>query len=218
MRGSLIFCAIFLVSVSLHGQVIARLYYDSQWRLTKKDSAVYFRVSVFDTSNYVFAGEVQDFTMNSKLVMTGKYVGRNKDGHFTFYHVNGRVESSGLFVKNNRFGNWKYFYADGKPKQEIEFGPGSYKILFYNDSLGNSLMRDGTGFWREEYEEATVKQKIVNEGNFKDHEKDGDWICKLDNGVIITTEKFKKGRFIKGTLFDTSGNKVRDYNLPLGNT
>jgi TonB family protein len=204
---------------STQAQIVGRFYYNDQWFLTKKDSLVYFRISLFDTTNYVFAGAVKDYTKDGKLKMTGVYKGGLKDGEFNFYYTNGKVESVGNFLSNARVGTWKYFYSNGNSKQEIEFlSGGAIKIIYYNDSSGQVLLKDGNGFWREEYEEPGVSQFVVNEGNLKNYKKDGEWVCHLEDGLILFREKYRNGKFDKGTNFDKSGKKVNDYNQPAQNT
>lgn len=204
-----------LVAFSVQGQVTGRFYYNRFWQLTKKDSAVYFRVGGFDTTSHKFAGEVRDFTHAGKLTMTGTYRGGEKNGEFIFYYTNGNVESRGHFFENYRLGTWKYFYPNGFPRQEVEFvNDNIFRILFFNDSTGKSRMRDGTGFWREVHVQAD-HTKITNEGQFKNYLKEGDWKRINQEGQIMFTEKFKNGEFMKGSNFDGKGKKVNDYTEPM---
>ncbi|MEJ0055187.1 MAG: TonB family protein [Bacteroidota bacterium] len=150
--------------------------------------------------------------------MKGVYKSGLKNGEFIFYHPNGKVESVGDFVSNERAGIWKYFYANGNPKQEIEFSNGAKKILYYNDSLGQQLLKDGNGFWKEEYEEPWVSQLVINEGHLKNYEKDGQWICRFQNGTILFKETYSKGKFEIGTNYNRAGEKLDKYYFPAQNT
>src|SRR4051812_43473556 len=103
-----------IITTISYSQIVARLYYNKRWQLTKKDSAVYFRVSIFDTTNRVFAGEVKDFTKDGKLVMKGSYKRGKKNGEFIFYFENGKTKSNGLYDQDLRSGRFKYYYPNGK--------------------------------------------------------------------------------------------------------
>lgn len=215
MKRALVFLLPIFLAFTLRGQVTVRFNYNRDWQLTKKDSAVYFRVGGFDTTSYTFTGEVRDFTHAGKLTMTGTYKGGEKNGEFIFYYANGNVESRGHFFENYRLGTWKYFYPNSFPRQEVEFvNDNIFRILYFNDSTGKSRMRDGTGFWREEHEQAN-HMKITNEGQFKNYLKEGEWKCIKHDGQILFTEKFKNGEFIKGTIFDEKSKKLNGFTEPV---
>ena len=205
------------ITLSTHAQIVGRFYYNQKWQLTKTDSAFYFRISVFDTTNRVFAGEVKDFTKDGKLVMRGSYKAGKKNGELTFYFRSGGVESTGNFVDDKRTGIWKYFYTNGKARSEVEFNYPSFRIIYYNDSTGKSLLQNGNGKWIEEYEEENFSQPVINEGYFNNWEKDGEWTCHLKDGTLLYKEKYNKGRFNWGTSSRVIGKTKLNYGLPMGN-
>lgn len=192
---------LFLVPCFLStAQVSEKLYYNKLWRLTKKDSSVFYRICTIDTAEQVFSAEVKDYTKDDKLIMTGMYRSGEKNGQFITYYRNGQKESEGTFEDNVRTGVWRYYYANGTPRQEVQFGSYESRILFYNDSSGTKLMVDGTGSWKEEYVETFTAAKIVTKGNFKNHLKDGAWSSSLANGTPWVTAMFKDGKFLTGEM------------------
>ena len=210
---------LFLISITLstHAQILGRFYYNQKWQLTKSTSAVYFRVSVFDTTNRVFAGEVKDFTKDGKLVMRGSYQAGKKNGALTFYFRSGGVESTGNFVDGKRQGTWKYFYANGTVRSEVEFNDPSFRIIYFNDSTDKPLLENGNGKWIEEYEEENFSQPVINEGYVKDGKKDGEWTCHLKDGTLLYKEKYNNGKFNWGTSSRVIGKTKQNYGLPMGN-
>lgn len=198
-------CLLLLSGANSVGQVLGRLYYNHDWVLTTRDSSVYFRTGLLDTVHMCFAGEVRDYTKNGKLIMKGVYKGCKKEGKFTFYHANGRVASTGVFTNNIRTGNWEYFYPNGRTMQEVAFEGRPVKVIYFNDSLGASLMTEGNGRWFEEYEEAGYRGIIVNEGKFKNYKRDGEWSCHLKGGRVLFVQQFKEGEFLQGTVSQGSG-------------
>ncbi len=209
----------FLLSItfSTHAQIVGRFYYNKKWQLTKRDSAAYFRICVFDTTKRVFAGEIKDFTKDGKLVMRGSYKAGKKNGELTFYFKNGNIESTGSFVDNKRLGTWKYFYANGAIRSEVEFNDPSFRIIYFKDSTLKPLLENGNGKWIEEYEEENFSQPVINEGYFNDGKKDGEWTCHLRDGTLLYKEKYNKGRFNWGTSSRVIGKTKLNYGLPMGN-
>lgn len=104
----------FTISVKAQSLKSKTLYYGKDWLLVSKNNATYYRTCTLDTANRKFVGEIRDYTIDGKLLMTGSYThgekgGILKSGIYTFYYPNGQIESQGNFVGNFRDGVWKYF-------------------------------------------------------------------------------------------------------------
>ena len=219
MRQLLAFLLFVVLSNSGHSQIVARLYYNNQWRLTTRESSTYFRVAIIDTTQIIFLGEVKDYDKDGKIAMQGSYKNGKKEGLFTFYYPNGQIESEGSFVSNYRWDVWKYYYSDGKIKQELSFHAfGSGEVVSYNFPDGTPSVIKGTGFWHEEYYDPGPDQIVINEGNLKENIKDGIWMCKLPNGQNIFEQHFKKGRFIRRIDFDGNGKRMTEVHEEIMNT
>jgi TonB family protein len=210
-RVFFVFLLVFLLSHLLRAQSSYRFYYNKNWVLTRQDSAFYLRICDFDTLLSAFDGTVKDFTNSGKLVMEGKYVHGVKNGAFAFYYPNGQIESTGVFSNNNRDGVWKYFYENGVAKQEIRFADNYPRVLFYNDSSGTKLLENGNGKWKIEYEQFLFPHKIIVEGQFKDGERTGVWVCRLSNGEYFYKERYNKGQFKSGYFTRPNGSIKQEY-------
>lgn len=188
------------------GQAVGRFYYNKYWELTRRETANYFRVCVLDTVNLQFAGVVRDFTKDGKLVMTGNYVRGMKNGEFVFQYLNGKIEMQGQFVDNQRTGRWKYFHPNGRLKQEVQFvNEGNFTIESFYDSVGNQLVKSGTGPWREEYRVYKYSKSIITRGKLKNYLFDGDWTSISSDGTLLLEERYRNGKFVKGEAHDTTG-------------
>lgn len=218
MRRHLLTFLFVFCGLSSIGQVVGRFYYSKYWQLAKKDSVVFFRICVFDTTNFVFAGEVKDYTKEGKLIMKGTYLGGKKNGDFQFLYNNGNIKAQGKYIDDQRIGIWKYFYLNGILSQEVEFtNDNTFKVLFHNDSTGLPRLKDGNGLWIDEYWIFSFPRKIIVKGHFKSYQKDGEWTSGLEDGTILVTEKYRNGKFIKGSSFDLTGAKLGENQEPTNN-
>ncbi len=200
------------------GQVVGRFHYNKYWELTKKGTTVYFRVCVMDTTNLRFAGEVRDFTRDGKLLMTGRYQNGKKNGEFVFRYPNGKVSMQGLFLDDQRVDTWKYFHPNGVLMQEVKFvGEQIFMIESYYDSAGQQLVKEGTGPWREEYYVYKYSKKIITTGELKEYQRHGDWTSSSEDGKVLLEEKYRNGKFLRGTAFDTTGQSLGLTYAPIAN-
>jgi TonB family protein len=208
----------FILAFESSAQISVRFYYTKYWELTTQDSAYFFRVSGFDTIHSVFEGTVEDSNKDDKPVMKGVYKNGMKEGEFTFYFPNGQVESTGNYTNNLRTGVWQYFYENGVPKQEVEFSGIDPKVIFFSDATGTKILENGNGKWREEYEvfKPHHKDKVTNEGQYKEGKRAGVWICKF-NGAFFYKEKYVDGKFKSGYLTNDNGTKKKEYQKELEN-
>lgn len=200
-------------------QVKERFYFDRNWLLSKKDSAVFYREADFDTVHYLYLGTVKDYTLQDSMIMFGSYLGKFKQGEFSFYYPTGKLESQGIFINDQRNGTWKYFYPNGTLRAEVEFLSSGYKVISYSDSTGKVLLRNGTGKWEERYVYAEISPplRLINQGSYKNGKKDGKWICITEDGRKIYEETYRDGEFFGGYNFKTNGEKNEVINRPFKN-
>ncbi len=199
VKKHLIALALLFLANQVLAQKIVTLYYDKAWLLTKKDLAVYIRTAEIDTTNRFFQGTVKDETPAHQLLMTGKYERGERSGEFVTYFPNGKIQSIGTYEKGLRVGIWKYYYRNGIQVSELVFSEGGLKqALFCNDQLGKRILTDGNGHWVELYEDQAFDQWLVNEGDLENLGKKGEWTCKLEDGTLLYTEKYRGGQFVWG--------------------
>lgn len=210
LKTLLILCSIFHLPEILNGQEKVTLYYNSNWEITKKDKATYFREAEFDLNNFKLDGSVKDYSINGTLLMKGNYNSDKKNGEFTFFYDNGNVKSKGHYEDNKRVGYWEYFYKDNKIKQKVFFPPIppylDFSVVEYYDNKGNQLIKNGTGKWINDSIQGTSLDKSSLDklvGEFKDSVKVGEWkLYRVSDNKIIHRERFRKGKFIDATVYE----------------
>jgi len=207
MKFPFFILVVFGVAQNLEAQTPKKLYYNHQWEITTKDSAVYYRICLLDTitSQYkpTFIGGVSDYLMNDQLVMKGSYNAGRKNGTFSFYHSNGQLESEGEFRNDLRAGNWKYYFPDGNPKLDVTFSDDAFFVNSMYDTSGKLIVTNGTGDWIHEYEWYNLPVRLVVRGRFENGEKDGEWQCSTSEGDVVYRETFSKNKFKKGVLIES---------------
>lgn len=191
---SFIFVLLLLANICSAQEITA--HYNKNWELVPAHKKSYTRKATFDAATHSFVGAVTDTYKKGQLQMTGQYKSKVKDGVFTFYYENGNVELTGSFNSDIRVGLWKYYYANGSPKLEIEFlSDGSSNIKFLNDSIGNPLLKDGTGKWIETVEVYNDKPYTLK-GDFVDNQMNGIWTIYSSKGKKLLEEKYNHGIFL----------------------
>lgn len=199
MKGILLILFV-LLNLDLFGQRAGIFFYDSDWNLTTRDRAVYFRTCRIDTSSTTFFGEVKDFYKNGQPQMKGYYVNNVKVDSFYFYYPNGNLESKGLYVNDLRMGIWKYYYKNAQLKQVVDFFANDFVVKEYYDSLGTPLLPNGTGKWGNTFRLHNQNSWVRVEGPYKKGLKHGKWKVyikygdggeKLDNQNVFKKDKLK---------------------------
>lgn len=210
LKGFL-FILFFLLNLDLFGQRAGIFFYDSDWNLTTRDRAVFFRTCRIDTSSTTFFGEVKDFYKNGQPQMKGYYVNNVKVDSFYFYHPNGNLESKGLYVNDLRMGIWKYYYENARLKQVVDFYADDFVINEYYDSLGSPLLPNGTGKWENTFRLPNQNSWLRVEGSYKKGLKHGKWNVymkygdggeRLDNQKVFKKDKLKS-RWYSGSFLST---------------
>jgi TonB family protein len=205
----------FLV-VALHVNLQAQvrtLHYNSVWEIVPQDQAVYYRTCRIGTGmgKTFFLSEVQDFTIDGKLIMQGQYTDAGvKDGEFTFYYRSGQIQAKGNFSEGVRTGTWKYFFKNGQLEREVIFpkpernkpSPEDFIPVSVYDSIGTAILTNGTGNWHFEYEWYGVTERYIVEGRFLGGKKEGIWTCRLSSGQLLYQETYKNNKLKEGFVSD----------------
>ena len=198
-----------LFSGSLDGQELIRLFYNSDWQISKEDKSGYYRQATFDLSQFKLDGKVFDYTLSDTLVMEGNYRNGKRDGKFTFYDGNGNVRCEGEYKDSRRVGTWKYFYANSKPKQVVIFNgenDNDFSVLSYYSQEGKQYVEDGTGTWVNDSIQTGIfdrKSFTILTGQFKDGLKHGKWTLKrIADDKLMHSEQFKEGEFVTARIYN----------------
>lgn len=139
-------------------------------------------------------------------------------GDWVFYYKSGNKKSEGRYIKNRRVYFWKYYFESGEIEQQGNFKRGrpngKWECYFENGALmreeyykkgkengeikeynrngeiiveGNYVSGIKEGTWFINYGFHTEK------GNYKDNNKDGEWVYFYKNGIL-----YFKGSFVDG--------------------
>jgi TonB family protein len=215
MPRSIVVVAVTIIALLIVGDLHSqsrRLYYNKYWELTVPDSAWYYRDCEIDTINRTFSGSFIDYYADGVKQMEGSYISGKKSGAFSSWFHNGQLESRGNFVDKIQTGIWKYYYPDGRDRQEVRFDGGGFTVISFYDSTGRQTVAGGTGHWYEYYEEYNLDGLLLNEGDFTNGKKDGDWATAF-NGIIIVKEKFNKGKFRSGVQMDGKATRTLQFEV-----
>ncbi|MDY0197823.1 MAG: TonB family protein [Tenuifilaceae bacterium] len=212
LTGLLIF------STCLKSQEKIKLFYNSDWKITKEDKATYYRESEYNLNNFKLDGKVSDYSLLGNLLMEGSYLNGKRNGAFTFYYSNGEIKNKGQYKNNRRDGKWEFYYNNGQLKQVVLFKGRDtidfkmydpFTVLEYYNREGNQLLKNGTGTWINDSIQAgmfdTESLKTLK-GQFKDSLKHGKWdLIRVDDNKLMHSEHFKKGEFIGAEIYNAKG-------------
>jgi TonB family protein len=222
-----------LFFTSIKSQEKIKLFYNSDWKITNEDKAVYYRESEYDLNDFKLDGKVYDYTLSGNLMMEGIYLNGKRNGSFTFNYDNGKIKNEGNYENNRRIGNWKYYYANGQLKQIIIFknvsNTNDLSVVEFYDREGNQLIENGTGNWINDSIQTgmfDLESLKTLKGQFKDSLKTGEWkLTRLSDNKLMHSERFKKGKFTSATVYNMQFNyygtmtseiinKIPDENFP----
>lgn len=176
------------------------LYYDKNWRLTTKEDAIYMRRAT-EVKNRKFDGPFQDTWMDGQLEEEGNYSQGLRDGEFVKYHHNGKVKSKGKFRNGSYDGIWEHYHSNGVLRMRVRMEQGFPYTQEVYDSLGEALLKKGTGKFIDEYEFQDLDQKVILKGEFKKYKRNGLWTCVLADGKKIYEETYKNDAWFGGVSF-----------------
>jgi TonB family protein len=184
--------------------------------VSSRDSADFVRVIEEPDSGSVLF-KLMEFHKNGKIRTMGSvskfYPRLSYEGQLVNYDENGTKRSVFFYEQNRVVDKGYYFYANGKINRVVDYGvpnPANetlagdaedrpLKIEYFADSLGNVLVNDGTGHYKE-----TTKlngKEWTIEGDYKAGLKDGSWTQTSTSGDQWYKEKFLNGKLLSGESF-----------------
>ena len=165
-----------------------RYYFTSFWYLTDESNASYYREGEIDTTNIFFINSFVDYRINGSKLQEGRYNEQGKkEGQFSVYYDDGKIYSQGKYQNNIPVGLWKFYYPTGQIRHVVNFSDDPFTICESYDSLGTSLIKEGTGYWEEYFLFGKVS------GYQNNHHREGVWKISLPNGVVLVQETYVDG-------------------------
>jgi TonB family protein len=190
------------------------VYFDSDWKKTKKRKASYYR-EISKTDNFY---AIKDYFMNGSIQMTGAYKDSKttiKTGPFVYYDSSRNVVLKSHFTDGKLSGKFERLYPNGNVRQ-VKFyvdnkQNGPYQEFYPNGQLraeGNYSMGKFIGEWKRFYEtgepliimnidsqgSGKFKSLHINgltqeEGEFIERNSYGIWTLKDNNGNIVQSKE-----------------------------
>ncbi len=178
---------------------------------------------------------------NGVLLMEGKYVDNLETGLWTNNWDNGKVKNQSTFKNGMLDGDWFSYYESGKPKLTGKYKENlktaewidyyengkpkdifTYKVVKKTSDVDYGIMKDRTRM--ESVKDGTTMSfsskdfRLTETGNFKNGEKDGEWIDYYPGGKTpAVIAHYKEGK-LDGSWkqFDKKGNILTEMNYKNG--
>jgi TonB family protein len=205
MKLFLFFLFSLLFSQYVSAQSQTKEYYDKKGNLTSADECYYYRLN---KSRYWDGDTVRTFYCSTNTLRSVEPVAEygGTEGICVFFHENAAICSKGRFEKSQPVEYFESWYPDGK-KQSIEyFDPeplGKSVIINYWDSLGNQIIKDGTGFC-ECVSRIYAGNTLLEKGKLREGIRDSIWTG-FREGRLYFEEKYLNGELKKGVSYDENG-------------
>lgn len=194
-------------------------YHDHKDDLIKdKEMAAYSRIIKINPSNpaqYILAEHYANGNMR-RVGITTTAEGKPKfEGNMITYYENGNKKSDENYQQDQLEGEASYYYENGQLKKEVIFlskvtdskTPFALEdrtlVKNYYDSLGNPLVKEGSGFVKEQ-----ISLNDSEEGNYKDGLRDGTWKGTFLKGKYHFEELYQRGKLKRGTSTDSIGKEL----------
>ena len=177
MKTSTLLIAIVVGFLTVSVSAQETIWFDSNWNLTTKDKASYYRPQPEPQNNGFL---IVDYYMNGNIQMEGFSLintpNKEKfDGLVKYYYENAVLFQEIHYKEGKQDGNRKIYFESGKLKEER-----TYK----SDKLN--------GKFSEYYESG----ELLSTGNYGDGQKEGAWKTYYKNGKIKEKGKYEKGEKI----------------------
>jgi TonB family protein len=206
--------ALLLTGVICNAQQISLYYLNNKGKYVDKlDSADYIRIvnapdsasTLYNVFEYYKSGKKKLISRSTKIDPP------SYEGQCITYYASGLKESVFQYSQNKRVGTGYEFYPNGKVYRAIKYPDNinydshfgsNYLILANNDSLGNTQVAEGQGYYKGFNTKFT---NVDEEGPVKNGERDSVWKGNDKNLKITFTETYKNGSLVSGNTVDSAG-------------
>ncbi|TDQ09404.1 energy transducer TonB [Pedobacter metabolipauper] len=183
-----------------------------------KDSADFIRI-VQEPDSGAIHFNLKEYYINDKVKTIGTVSKFEPalvyEGTLVCYNEQGKKEATVNYRAGKLVGLGYLFYPTGALKRVVDYDvnklndkpgvsgtgtPMEFRLDYFADSLGNVIVKDGNGHFTEK---TTSKSgdRFVEEGDYLNGLKNGQWTMKNATGTYWYTEKFDNGKFISGESF-----------------
>lgn len=192
------------VAASGYGQKRTTSFLNDDYKKTVKDSASYFNVS-FILADSTKVGLSITYFISAKKHIEGVYKDNNRIGLFNYYFENGNVLKTENYLDGRLDGNFDEWYENGNKREEGVYTSGKYAVENFWDSTNVLLLSKGTG----DYYSLHNNGRINEQGEYKAHKKNGEWVGYHKNGKLYYKEKYSNEELVKGVSYDELGQSYK---------
>jgi TonB family protein len=137
------------------------------------------------------------------------------EGTLTSYFPNGKLREVTIYKKGKPEGDGYFYYRNGQLKKTVRYNtkgtaikpaydyPDNFKLINFFDSTGTQLVKDGKGFVKE----ISDSGNRIEEGNYLDSLKDGEWKGQFLKSGNSYTETYQNGKCKGGKSTLNDGTK-----------
>lgn len=185
------------------------LHYDSLWRITTPEKALYRREAVWNDLVTDFNGVIRDYDRDFNLLQKGHYTLGKKDGVFLYYYPEGTLRRELAFRKDVPAGTWKFYDEQGELYRKIRMhGEDDFSVIYNRYSQEEFGVHKGVGNWLKLFIKRDKSGVLFVTGRFEDGKMDGTWEIR-QNGQLIIEERYNKGKHKRTYLYPTGEKRVK---------
>jgi len=178
-----------------------KIYINAIGHITDSSNAEYYRISLFDSINSPFNGNIKEFYLDHKLSFRGYY----KDGQLSdsakYFDSKGNLKMEGKYTQGQRTGEWLSYYPNRQLKTKIKYDNNKFYIMELFNKKGKQKVTAGNGKY-----EGTMKfgmnktADVTFKGTLENGLPTGNWTIYFMFGAA--NEKFENGQFISGRNYE----------------
>ncbi len=162
-------------------------------------------------------GVWDNYWENGELKNKAGFKSGHLDGEWESYYPNGKVHLLGKYKDDMKVGEWQEFFENGKPKDVMTYKLFKKKsVLDYGPMKDHVVMESKLHGHSVSYSDKDYK--MTEEGNYKDGQKDGEWIDYYPGGrnpAVIS--QYKEGKLDgKMKQFDRRGHLMTEIDYKDG--
>lgn len=162
-------------------------------------------------------GEWLNYWENGNLKNSATFKNGQMQGAWLSYYPTGKLKLSGKYKSNLKVGEWTDYFENGKPKDVVTF-----KIFKEKSKVDYGIMKKRVRLDSRQHGHAISYSdkdfKKTEEGNYKDGNKDGEWIAYYPGARIpAVVSNYKEGE-LHGSMkqYDRRGKLLQEMEYQNG--
>lgn len=193
----------FIVANDLFGQNTSDLnyFYTKEWKVTYDTTQAYYsRILSRKVDGYYVIMDSYYKTNTHYMTGVGKFYNEEflHEGLTTWYHENGKIRKTANYENGKLLGEVKEYYENGTMLRLERYDADAYYICQYWDENGNTLLVNGTGYFKEKNEQSNYPEIHVDvvdsliRGSYTFRQEKGDTLffvtekkAEYDGGIVL---------------------------------